>query len=62
MTLISSNMGKFMSFRMRPAIRLFLCLGEQLEIEINELIYALDNQLPGKVQELRNQKDRSEQW
>ena len=25
-------------------------LGEQLEIEINELIYALDNQLPGKVQ------------
>ena len=37
-------------------------LGEQLEIEINELIYALDNQLPGKVQELRNQKDCSEQW
>ena len=56
MTLISSNMGKFMSFRMRPAIR------EQLEIEINELIYALDNQLPGKVQELRNQKDCSELW
>ena len=37
-------------------------LGEQLEIEINELIYALDNQLPGKVQELRNQKDCSELW
>ena len=60
MTLISSNMGKFMSFRMRPAIRLFLTLESSLKSK--SLIYALDNQLPGKVQELRNQKDCSELW
>ena len=33
MTLISSNMGKFMSFRMRPAIRLFLALESSLKLK-----------------------------
>lgn len=35
-------------------------LGTRLEEEFDELIYALDNQLPGKAQELRDSKDRAE--
>lgn len=36
-------------------------LGARLEEELDELLYALDNQLPGKVQELRDAKNRAEQ-
>lgn len=36
-------------------------LGARLEEELDELLYALDNQLPGKAQELRDSKDRAEQ-
>ena len=33
----------------------------RLEEELDELLYALDNQLPGKAQELRDAKNRAEQ-
>lgn len=36
-------------------------LGARLEEELDELLYALDNQLPGKAQELHDAKDRAEQ-
>mgnify|MGYP007016848797 FL=1 len=36
-------------------------LGARLEEELDELLYALDNQLPGKAQELRDAKNRAEQ-
>lgn len=36
-------------------------LGTRLEEELDELLYALDNQLPGKAQELRDAKNRAEQ-
>lgn len=36
-------------------------LGARLEEELDELLYALDNQLPRKAQELRNAKNRAEQ-
>lgn len=36
-------------------------LGARLEEELDELLYALDNQLPRKAQELRDVKNRAEQ-
>lgn len=36
-------------------------LGTRLEEELDELLYALDNQLPEKAQELRDAKNRAEQ-
>lgn len=36
-------------------------LGARLEEELDELLYALDNQLPRKAQELRDAKNRAEQ-
>lgn len=36
-------------------------LGTRLEEELDELLYALDNQLPGKAQELRDAENRAEQ-
>ena len=36
-------------------------LGARLEEVLDELLYALDNQLPGKAQELRDAKNRAEQ-
>ena len=36
-------------------------LGARLEEELDELLYALDNQLPGKAQELCDAKNRAEQ-
>ncbi len=35
-------------------------LGARLEEELDELLYALDNQLPGKAQELRDSKGHAE--
>ena len=36
-------------------------LDDELLEELDELLYALDNQLPGKAQELRDAKNRAEQ-
>lgn len=36
-------------------------LGARLEEELDELLYALDNQLPREAQELRDAKNRAEQ-
>ena len=36
-------------------------LGARLEEKLDELLYALDNQLPGKAQELRDAKNHAEQ-
>lgn len=32
-------------------------LGSRIEKKLNDLLYAIDNQLPGKAQELRDSKD-----